>query len=106
MCILSIPSTKITYEKQLHLLKMVTSRFDCKNISIPTLSLLEKKGFAQLACQLALQSQYQLPWNLKFRLAKSSLDFAKAFEILQTQFFEDAYEGILFLIHERCIYTA
>jgi hypothetical protein len=95
MCILSIPPSKISHEKQLHLLKLVTSRFDCKNVSIPTLSLLEKKGFAQLACQLALQSQYELPWNLKFKLAKSSLDFPKAFEILQTQFFEDAYEGMI-----------
>jgi hypothetical protein len=92
--LLSIIIDKKDLEEKIKQLKMITTRFDCRYMSEKTLSLLEENGFAFLASELLLESQYSFPWYLRFRLALSSLNFSYALTIIRNQFQED-YDGIV-----------
>lgn len=89
LSILSLPQGQID---KLKYLRTAIDRFDCRTVSSKTLLDLEKSGFADLASEMVSQSEYNFSWELRFRLAKSSLNFAYAFDIVKKQFLLEAKE--------------
>jgi WD40 repeat protein len=75
-----------TKESKLKWLQSVVSKFDCRSVSERTLFALERSGFADLASELITHSVYDFSWELRFRLALHSLQFAYAYEILLAQY--------------------
>jgi hypothetical protein len=83
--ILSLPQAD-----RLKYLRIAVDRFDCRTVSSKTLHELEKYGFSDLASEMISQSVYNFSWELRFRLAKSSLNFGYAFDIIKKQFLLEA----------------
>ncbi|KAL9642750.1 hypothetical protein ABK040_009827 [Willaertia magna] len=83
--ILSIPKEKLNNEQKGDLLKKVTERFDCRSISEKTLICLEQASYPDLATELITNSVFNFSWELRLRLAKSSMNFSYALEVLISQ---------------------
>jgi hypothetical protein len=69
-------------------LQLACSRFDCRFISEKVLNLLEKNGYSNLSNELISESQFSFDWKLRYKLAKTSLNFSYAFNILSNSYFE------------------
>ncbi len=74
-------------------LRIAVQKFDCRTISSKTLAELETHGFADLASEIISQSVYNFSWELRFKLAKSSLNLTYAFDIIKKQFLLEANHG-------------
>ncbi|KAG2392636.1 hypothetical protein C9374_011361 [Naegleria lovaniensis] len=103
--ILSIPKDVLSPDQKGELLRKVTERFDCRNVSEKTLINLEKQGYPQLASELVTNSLFNFSWELRLRLAKGSMNFSYALQVLVSQYEEESHDRSGFISKHSKFYS-